>query len=214
MKKEVWINLGSGVHLIKDFINVDNFFDYDDLLKRKGVWCNAKIEEGAEFVRADMRKLPFPNNYADYMLSHYSIEHLPMGDIIPTLREWKRVLKPTGELYIATLDFDALMELWQGLCSTSNADWRMGEFIEVAQMIYGNQITDGEYHYCPFNLKSMNHMMALGGFPYWETQIFPAYAFAPKIKGYPDPEVPSVIKCGELHVRARKTTPKQKGKRK
>lgn len=212
MSKEVWINLGCGIRLFKDFINVDSAFDLEDLKKKEGIFKNAVIEKGAQFVRADMQQLPFPDNYADYILSHYSIEHLPINGVVSALREWMRVLKPTGELYIATIDFDCLMEMWQKLCHTSVEDWKGNEFVDIAQMIYGNQITAGEFHCCPFNLKSMNMMLSLAGIPYWESRLVAAFSPPPPIKGYIKRS--GVVTCAEIHIRARKTIPKQKGKKK
>jgi SAM-dependent methyltransferase len=204
--KKVWINLGCGIHLLKGFINIDSAFTRKDLEGKKGIFRDAKIDVGAQFIQADMRKLPFPDNYADYMLSHYSIEHIPLFDVADALKEWHRVLKPTGELYIATLDFDNLASLWLNQASASVPDFDIGVYFDLAQQIYGNQITAGEYHFTPFNRPAMNHLLAVAGFPYWESKLFPQNTPYQPIKGYPKFKN-TVQRFGEIHVKARKEIP-------
>lgn len=210
MKKEVWVNLGCGIHLLKGFINVDNGFDLEDLKRREGIYRDAEIDDGATFLKADMRSLPLPDNYADYMLSHYSIEHIPLWDVVDTLKEWKRVLKPTGELAIYTLDFDNLMMIWQLHAASDRPNWEIGVYYDIAQQIYGNQIQQGEYHFCPFNFNAMNHMLAAAEFPEWNIQVIPNNTPYPKIKGYPYGAKDMIQRYGEIHVKARKTST-QKG---
>tara|TARA_R100001086_G_scaffold248358_1_gene185098 strand:+ start:2183 stop:2758 length:576 start_codon:yes stop_codon:yes gene_type:complete len=45
--------------------------------------------------------LPYPNNTLDYVFNSHCLEHIPNDSLLPTLREWFRVLKIGGHLVIA-----------------------------------------------------------------------------------------------------------------
>lgn len=202
---EVWLNLGCGIHLLKNFINVDCAFTLQDLQDKSPPFQNSEIDDGAEFVKADMRYLPFPNNYADYILSVYSIEHIPLADISLALAEWKRVLKPDGVIMVVTLDFDNLAREW--LAAFVDKPFNKEHYDMVSAGMFGNQITDGEYHYAPFNVPALNHFMLEAGYPYWEIMRYPnGWDARIDIKGYP---VPWGFKmtCGEVHVKGYKKVP-------
>src|SRR5690242_3055019 len=55
-------------------------------------------------VCAPLDKLPFENEYADCIVSRHSLEH--MLDPVATLKEWLRVLKPGGRMYIILPDHE------------------------------------------------------------------------------------------------------------
>jgi predicted SAM-dependent methyltransferase len=58
--------------------------------------------------------IPFPDNYADIIISRHSFEHLL--NPIATLKEWHRVLKPEGEIFFILPDHEYLNTM-QFLCS-------------------------------------------------------------------------------------------------
>jgi len=55
-----------------------------------------------KFLLADIRKLPFPKNYFDGLWVSAVFHHLQKKDMLPTLKEFYRVLKPDGVLFILT----------------------------------------------------------------------------------------------------------------
>jgi len=140
MEKYVKINLGAGIELQPGFINVD-LYDIEDLNNGKGVFKNAKVR--GDYVKADVRKLPFKDNYADYIIASEILEHMPLKDLNNALREWVRVLKKGGKMIITVPDFNQLAHEW---LTTPFDPERYGD---MAQVIYGSQIADGEYHYSP-----------------------------------------------------------------
>ena len=79
------LNLGSGDKPLKGYINVDI------APSRKGI---------APDVVSDIRKLDFPDNYADEILAVHLIEHLYYWDVHDILKEWMRVLKPGGRVIL------------------------------------------------------------------------------------------------------------------
>ena len=167
MKKEIKLNLGCGVHLVKDFINVDIAFDLKDLEEgirtKQGLYANAVIDEGAKFVRASMVQLPFPDNYADYIESLDSIEHVGFRDISVAIQEMYRVLKPKGKLVLMTVDFNELARLWMN--DIVDKPYDANKYINLMQVIYGNQIGGSEEcHKTLFNVDFLTHLLVYADF--------------------------------------------------
>jgi predicted SAM-dependent methyltransferase len=53
-------------------------------------------------IRADLRKLPLPDAFADEAMAIHVVEHINRWEVPAMLREWRRVLKP-GALLIVEL---------------------------------------------------------------------------------------------------------------
>lgn len=51
-------------------------------------------------IICDLRKINLPNDYADQMAAIHVLEHFYYWDALPTLLEWKRVLKQGGKLIV------------------------------------------------------------------------------------------------------------------
>ena len=77
------LHLGCGDVLIKDYINCDLYNDKAD-------------------IKCDVRQLPFESNSVDEILTFHLIEHFDFFEAFEVLKEWRRVLKPYGRLYIET----------------------------------------------------------------------------------------------------------------
>ena len=169
-KGDVWLNIGCGVSLARDFINVDNFFTREDLEEgvrtKKGMFKNARIFKGAKFVKADMCSLPFEDNSVDYIECNEGIEHLGIFQVETALKEFHRVLRPGGKLGMSTTNFDELARLWT-LNATGNLfknQEDMNRYVMLAKIIYGNQAGPGEYHKVPFNPQFLAYLLTQAGF--------------------------------------------------
>ena len=77
----VRLNLGCGSKHLPGYVNVDFESNHSGL--KPDVSC-------------DLRKLPFPDKYADEILSVHVIEHFWRWEVADVLTEWVRVLKPGG----------------------------------------------------------------------------------------------------------------------
>jgi len=196
--KEVWLNLGSGVSLAEDFINVDNFFTLEDLKKgqktKKGVYKNAHVSKNTKFVKADICALPFENDYADYIECNDVIEHQPMNRVLVALKEMYRVLKPGCKLGLSTTNFDELAKLWTvnvtGNPLANEDDWE--KLMKLSQVIYGNQAGEGEYHKSAFNPYIIGYYLQTVGFKLENIviNIYPTNSpFNPPQKAYKGIEV-------------------------
>jgi ubiquinone/menaquinone biosynthesis C-methylase UbiE len=145
------INLGSGYNLIPDFINVDLFTNSTD----------KKIK----FVKADIKSLPFKKDYADYILCDNVLEHLPQSEVPDVLHEIKRVLKPGGQAIVVVPDFHDIAQQWLNNVDPMKFDWTTYKFF--SEIIFGNQIHEGEYHksaFYPAYISYIMHMVGLHNF--------------------------------------------------
>jgi len=170
------LNLGCGRELLEDFINVDIHYDFKD----------------KNYVRSDVRKLPFKDNYADYILAREVIEHIPTKDLVSTLKEWIRVLKPGGRLVITCPDFNQMAEEWL------NNDFTPELYYELAQGIYGNQQTDKEYHLSPMTPQFFRYVFNTLG----RDANISTYPRGHNMQNYPgykgDPN--RVYRFGQIHI--------------
>lgn len=93
LRKPVKLNLGAGGQELIGYTSVDL---YDDRAK----------------VKADIRDLKgvYEDNSVHEILSVHVIEHLNPFQVVPAMREWKRILKPGGKIVIECPDIKALCE--------------------------------------------------------------------------------------------------------
>ncbi|HEY1326264.1 MAG TPA: methyltransferase domain-containing protein [Casimicrobiaceae bacterium] len=64
-------------------------------------------------VETDLRKLPFPDDYADEARAIHVIEHFWVWEALPLLQEWVRVLKPGAKLAIECPCLEKVLALAQ-----------------------------------------------------------------------------------------------------
>lgn len=200
MKKEINLNLGCGVTLLKGFINIDHSFTLNDLRSKKGLFRNAEIQKGAKFIQTDMRKLPFHDNYVDYIECLEAIEHIPYRDVEIVIKEMYRVLKPGGKLVMITTDFEDIAKMFTD--NISEKDFNPKLFFNMVEVIYGNQLTEGEYHRSLFTPRYMWGLLQACGFNENKFKLigYPRGAKCPKFKGAKWPN--TTMFTGMLYVEA------------
>lgn len=97
IKKGVVVELGCGnTKTIPDAIGVDIFPKGQEIPTLKS---SRQPSVSVADVVAYVDALPFENEYADVIISRHILEH--MIDSVKTLKEWERVLKKDGEIWIA-----------------------------------------------------------------------------------------------------------------
>lgn len=170
-KGEVWLNLGCGLWLRRDFLNYD-LYPEDGLRSCAGYYQLARIERGAKYVQGDILKMPFPDDYADYVEMLDVIEHFPFRHVIPALQEVRRVMKPGAKLVVTTVNMDALALEWLRQSTQENSD--LNAYWEVVQGIYGNQTAEGEHHRICFNPRMLSGALGEAGFVDCQIGIYPA----------------------------------------
>ncbi len=62
--------------------------------------CRRRFGDRAEFVKADVLALPFPDGFFDAAAAVHLLEHLPDGDLGGAFSELRRVLRPGGALFV------------------------------------------------------------------------------------------------------------------
>lgn len=187
VSKKVKLNLGCGNVLLDGWINVDKF-----TLTHKGK---------KNFVEADLMRLPFERDFADYVLLDNVLEHFPIADVPQVLMECRRVLKPNGHLVVFVPDFNDIMQMWQ---ETQNTGFNPYNYRWAAELVYGNQMNDGEYHRVAMEPRYLNYVFHIAGFHKFEMIGCPRGGKCPT--NYPgiNSEPNSVLRVGMLLVDATK----------
>jgi ubiquinone/menaquinone biosynthesis C-methylase UbiE len=91
--EKVWIDCGCGKNETVEIFGI--------LAKQAtGVDITKEVEFKKNFIKADIRKLPFPSGYADLASLRFVVEHFKNPD--EYLSELKRVLKTGGRIVIIT----------------------------------------------------------------------------------------------------------------
>lgn len=111
------LDIGSGTAPLPDYLTIDPYMDNAD-------------------YKNEMWSLPFALDEVDEIYSSHALEHIPTRMVIPTLAEWKRVIKPEGKITLRVPDLE-----WccQHFLTHQNAGWDM-------MVLFGNQNHDGEFH--------------------------------------------------------------------
>jgi ubiquinone/menaquinone biosynthesis C-methylase UbiE len=103
------LDLGCGHKQENGWVRVDFAVD------RKKVQGDSVTKTGKPLlpdVEADLRSLPFPDNYADAARAIHVIEHFQVWDAPKVLSEWVRVLKPGAELAIECPCLEKIVNLF------------------------------------------------------------------------------------------------------
>lgn len=109
----------------------------------------------------DVSELPFEDNSVDEILSVDLLDHIERNKIFDTLEEWKRVLKPGGQL---TIDVDDRVEQAKKLINAKNVE----EFERALKLIYCENV-EGMKHWWGFAPWYLKHILTGHGFEVvWE----------------------------------------------
>jgi predicted SAM-dependent methyltransferase len=90
------LNWGCGAHVADGWINSD-----------------VKQEPGVDLVADIRRGLPLDDESVHYAVSVHALPELPYPELVPTLVELRRVLKPGGALRLVLPDLDRAIEAYQ-----------------------------------------------------------------------------------------------------
>lgn len=130
------LDIGSGDNPREGFTGVDLYSDAEGI------------------VNAPMNALPFPDESVDEIYSSHALEHIGKYEVVPTLREWRRVMKWDARLTIEVPDLTWVCKNW---LSWLTNDWHM-------DAIFGDQSTPGQYHKTGFTRKIMYGYLEQAGF--------------------------------------------------
>jgi predicted SAM-dependent methyltransferase len=117
-------------------------------------WVHIDKADFPHIKYKDVTKLPFETGTVDVIYACHLIAYFDREEIIPILKEWKRVLIPGGVLRLATPDFRAMAKMYlRENCSNLN---------QFLGPLYGKM--EGIYHKTTYDLYSLIELLASVGF--------------------------------------------------
>lgn len=135
MKKLLRVNLGCGGKYLNGYMNID------------------LIRRGVVDLIADARKLPLQDSSVELIESYHLIEHIPRYELLPTLKQWFRVLIPGGKMIAEFPDFDTACKLYL-----------QGDEKMLSKAIYGGHRWSSDVHYFGYNFKRLKRILEKAGF--------------------------------------------------
>jgi SAM-dependent methyltransferase len=173
--EEVRVNLGCGSRILPGWINIDAYFQPNDT---------------KDYVQGDARELPLESNSVDYLLADNVLEHIPQYDLPVVIHEIRRVLKPGGRAILAVPDFRSAVDQW---CKIDHdKSFNPFTYQYLSEVIYGNQIHEGELHRTAFSPGFFNYLLLMCGFRKFKMIMHQAFSDLPN---YPGIEAPPGTKC-------------------
>ena len=131
------LNLGCGTDVKPGWINIDLF------------------SNDPSVVKMDIRKLEIPDGVVDEILASDVLEHFSHREVDLVLKEWARVLKPSGSITIRCPNLKLQMEAYL------RGDW---DADIASYMIFGGQTNPGDYHCVGFDRISIEKHLNRAGF--------------------------------------------------
>ncbi len=125
--------------------------------------------DSPEFINLDARQLPhvhivsrnifrlrmIPDAALDMVYMSHVLEHVPRGQVLQTIKEMARVLKPDGILRISVPDFDFIVLLYEAAGRNIGA---------IAPALMGEQNHAFNFHYGVFNRDYLTGLLEKAGF--------------------------------------------------
>jgi len=130
------LDVGSGTIPIEGFVGVDPY------------------NTPKNGVKAFAENLPYEDNSVDEIYSSHALEHIVKLRVVPTLKEWYRVLKLGGKLTVRVPDLAWCCNWW---LNHPTDGWNM-------DIIFGGQSNEGEFHKTGFSKEIMLNYLREAGF--------------------------------------------------
>lgn len=122
--------------------------------KRPG-WTGIDTHEAAD-IAAPMWDVPLPDACADELYSSHALEHVMKAQVIPTLKEWRRLARPGATLTLRIPDLAWCVRNW--IASGMGNGWEL-------DTIFGSQEHEGNCHRTGFTLPMILFYLKQAG---WE----------------------------------------------
>lgn len=129
-------------------------------------WIHIDYANYAHIDSHDVKRLPYPDNsvseiYASHLISYFDREEIPV-----ILKEWNRVISPSGELKLAVPDLEAMASLYAG------GKFPIEDFLGP---LYGKMYTETDtrcgvyatapiYHRTAYDYRSLSKVLFRAGF--------------------------------------------------
>lgn len=123
--------------------------------KRGPGWTGIDTHETAD-IQAPMWDVPLPDACADELYSSHALEHVMKAQVIPTLKEWRRLARPGATLTLRIPDLAWCVRNW--VASGMGNGWEL-------DTIFGSQEHEGNCHRTGFTLSMLLFYLKQAG---WE----------------------------------------------
>jgi len=142
-----------GIHLGSGSIKIDGFLNFD-----ANIFFNSDIT-------ANIEKIKLAEDSVDCIYNSHILEHIRRNETLKILKEWNRVLKPGGTIYICVPDLKALFEIYLNNLSDYDKDEEKKNKVDlIARIIYGGQTHKYNYHFTGFSFPTLKKALELSGF--------------------------------------------------
>lgn len=94
-------------------------------------------------IQAPMWDIPLPDNSIDEIVTDHALEHILKAQVVPTLKEWRRLLKPGALAVVVVPDL-----VW---CVTNWLNWQTNDW--HMDTIFGHEGSPGQQHGTGFTHK-------------------------------------------------------------
>ena len=140
------IHLGSGDLRIPSFINLD-----------------ANMRADCDIV-ARSESLKFAPSSVGIIYGSHVFEHIERCKTAEVLRDWFRILRPGGELYLCVPDLEKLAALYlDNLSRYDTSEGREGVYLATL-MILGGQVNKYDVHFGGYSFKTLSDALHQAGF--------------------------------------------------
>jgi predicted SAM-dependent methyltransferase len=134
------LNLGCGLDKKQGYINIDIRREVNPDL----IWNLENIP------------YPFETNSVEEIIAKDVLEHIPFRKVENILKEWFRILKPQGKLYIQTPD---LIAICYKVILNNNYTWK-----DISYWVYGGQDYNENFHKSGFTIPTIRKLLESIGF--------------------------------------------------
>ena len=97
----------------------------------------------------------FDELYASHVVEHFDYN----GPLLDAFKEWYRVLKPEGKLYISVPDMDVLCQLFR-----MRKELKLQDRFQIMRMMFGGHIDQHDYHYVGFDFEILTAFLSQAKF--------------------------------------------------
>lgn len=116
------------------------------------------------YIKAWAWEIPLPDASVEEIFSSHMLEHVHREMVLPTLREWHRLLQPGGLLHLETPDLEYCVRTWLEAPEDHPEKW--GFYLH---RIFGGQTSVGDDHLTGFTLPRLCALVTEAGFTQLQT---------------------------------------------
>lgn len=139
IENPIRLHLGCGRKVKPGYINIDQYVT------------------APEITRMNIFHLEFSDNSVDEIFTEHMLEHLTKFEVPQALKEWARVLKPTGKLVMNLPNLEWCLQQWLDKPEAERWGWQL-------DTIFGLQTHPGEFHKTGFTAPRLRVLLAEAGF--------------------------------------------------